>query len=77
MNIVGDGCKCKCLCKVGEGDVEFSVLFYDKLYEDYNIGVFFKKGNRMRFLFYIYNIEEYIDRVVDVIRIELIKILKV
>lgn len=76
VNTAGDGRKRKRLRKAGEGDTELSVLLYDKLYEDYNIGVSFKKGNRMRFSPHIYNTEEHIDRVVDAIRIELTKILK-
>ena len=53
-----------------------SELLYDKLYEDYNIGVSIKKGNRMRFSPHIYNTEEHIDRAVDAIGVELSKILK-
>lgn len=53
-----------------------SELLYDKLYEDYGIGVSTKKGNRMRFSPHIYNTEEHIDRAVNAIGVELGKILK-
>ena len=53
-----------------------SEVLYDKLYEDYNIGVSTKKGNRMRFSPHIYNTEEHIDRVVNAIGVELNKILE-
>lgn len=53
-----------------------STYLYDKLYEDYNIGVSTKKGNRMRFSPHIYNTEEHIDRAVNAIGVELNKILK-
>ena len=76
VDTAGDGRKRKRLRKAGEGDTKLSVLLYDILYEDYNIGVSFKKGNRMRFSPHIYNTEEHIDRLVDAIRIELTKILE-
>lgn len=76
VDTAGDGRKRKRLRKAGESDTELSVLLYDILYEDYNIGVSTKKGNRMRFSPHIYNTEGHIDRVVDAIRIELTRILK-
>ena len=76
MNTTGDGRKRKRLRKASETDTELSVLLYDILYEDYNIGVSTKKGSRMRFSPHIYNTEEHIDRVVDATRIELTRILK-
>ena len=53
-----------------------SEVLYDKLYEDYNISVSTKKGNRMRFSPHIYNTEEHIDRAVNAIGVELNKILE-
>ena len=77
-NTAADGRKRKGR-KKGEAETEqpeLSVVLYDKLYEDYNIGVSTKKGNRMRFSPHIYNTEGHMDRAVAAIRFELMKILK-
>lgn len=58
-----------------EGKLELSTVLYDALYEDHNIGVSTKKGNRLRFSPHIYNTEEHIDRAVEAVRYELTKIL--
>ena len=49
-------------------------VLYDKLYEDYKIGVSTKKGNRMRFSPHIYNTEDHMDRAVQALKIELRKV---
>ena len=71
----GEGRKRKRKGKETEQPLLSGVL-YDKLYEDYNIGVSTKKGNRMRFSPHIYNTEEHIDRAVNAIGVELNKILE-
>ena len=59
-----------------EAEPQLSEVLYDALYEDHNIGVSTKKGNRMRFSPHIYNTEEHIDRAVEAVRYELSKVLE-
>ena len=62
--------------KSQEAEPELNEVLYDALYEDYNIGVSTKKGNRMRFYPHIYNTEEHIDRAVEAVRYELSQVLE-
>ena len=48
---------------------------YDRLYENHNIGVSSKMGNRVRFSPHIYNTEDHIDRAIQAVRFELGQIL--
>ena len=73
----GEGRKRKRKPKVHDDDEpQLNELLYDNLYEDHNIGVSTKKGNRMRFSPHIYNTEEHIDRAVEAVKYELTKILR-